>query len=94
MENSPAGNAHSHEAASLLTATVVDFMLYRDVSFQGVQTQALVKANSKTVILPVRNAMSDGFSSTLTCPDTEGDFERTRVSPSVPFPAISIRSHS
>jgi hypothetical protein len=66
----------------------VDFPLYRNVSFQGVQTEALVQANSKTVILPVRNAMPDGFSSSLTSPGSKGNFERTEES-HIPFLAIS-----
>lgn len=72
---------------------MVDFILYGDVSFQGVQTEALVKADSKIVILPVRNAMPDGFSSGLTCPDFKEDFERTRKSLRIPFPAIPSNSH-
>jgi hypothetical protein len=55
---------------------VRDFIVKGDVSIQGVQTETLPKANSKTVILPVRNGELDGFSSSLTWLVANRDFER------------------
>ena len=82
-----------------MTANAVDFVLYGDVSFQGVQTEALVKAGSKIVILPVRNAMPDGFSSGPTCPDFKEDFEKDKKITQDPFASHSqqfplLRNHS